>query len=242
MNELSGLEEVLGITFADKSLLLRAMVHRSYLNEHPGFPFEDNERLEFLGDAVLGFVTGEYLYHRCPELAEGPLTSLRSALVRRDTLAQFALELDLGHHLRMGQGEEAGGGRRRPAVLCATLEAVVGAIYLDQGLKTVQQFIEPRIAPVAARTLQEQSDKDHKSRLQELAQGSLHHTPHYATVTADGPDHAKRFTVEVRVGDRAYGRGTGRSKQEAAQNAAQVALQRIEAELADGSEPAGELP
>ena len=120
MSELSELEQRLGFPFADKSLLQRAMTHRSYLNEHPSFPLEDNERLEFLGDAVLDFVTGEYLYHRFPELAEGPLTNLRSALVRRDTLARFAQRFGLGKYLLVSHGEAETGGCRRPATLCAT--------------------------------------------------------------------------------------------------------------------------
>jgi ribonuclease-3 len=119
MSELSKLEGTLGFEFEDKSLLHRALTHRSYLNEHPEFPLEDNERLEFLGDAVLDFVTGEYLYHRFPEMAEGPLTNLRSALVRRETLARFASFYDLGSHLQMGHGEAESGGRERPATLCA---------------------------------------------------------------------------------------------------------------------------
>ncbi|MEJ2208776.1 MAG: ribonuclease III domain-containing protein, partial [Anaerolineae bacterium] len=134
MTNIKDLEQKLGIEFRDKSLLHRALIHRSYLNEHPDFPLEDNERLEFLGDAVLDFVTGEYLYHRFPELREGPLTSLRSALVRRDTLAQFARQLDLGNFLLMGHGEAESGGRERPATLCAAIEALVGALYLDKGL------------------------------------------------------------------------------------------------------------
>jgi ribonuclease-3 len=176
-NHESELEQALGLVFADKSLLLRALTHRSYLNEHPDFGFEDNERLEFLGDAVLDFVTGEYLYHRFPELAEGPLTSLRSALVRRDTLARFARHFDLGLHLLMGHGEAESGGRDRPAQLCAAFEAVVGAIYLDQGLDAVRCLVEPLIGPEVAQTLQRRLGKDPKSRLQELSQGQLHRTP-----------------------------------------------------------------
>ncbi len=147
MSNSAKLEVTLGLAFVDKSLLQRALTHRSYLNEHPDFGFEDNERLEFLGDAVLDFVTGEYLYHRFPELAEGPLTSLRSALVRRETLARFALRFDLGHYMLMGHGEAESGGRERPALLCAAFEALVGAIHLDQGLDAVRSVIEPLIGP-----------------------------------------------------------------------------------------------
>jgi ribonuclease-3 len=230
MNEIFSLEEALGVVFSDKSLLQRALVHRSYLNEHPGFPLEDNERLEFLGDAVLDFATGEFLYHRFPELAEGPLTSLRSALVRRETLARFALQLDLGQYLYMGHGETASGGRERPAILCASFEALIGALYLDQGMRVVNRFIEPLIGPEVDRAVKEDLDKDHKSRLQELAQGQMRHTPRYSTVGESGPDHAKTFTVQVSVGGRVYGQGAGRSKQQAAQQAAQKALDRLEAD------------
>ena len=228
MATLPELETNLGVRFADKSLLRRALTHRSYLNEHPGSSFEDNERLEFLGDAVLDFVTGEYLYHRFPELAEGLLTSLRSALVRRETLAQFAQYHDLGSYLLMGRGESESGGRVRPATLCATFEALVGALYLDQGLDAVQAFIEPLIGPEVARSLHAQSYKDAKSLLQELAQGQMHSTPRYVTVAESGPDHAKEFTVRVTVGGETLGQGTGPNKQQAAQAAASEALARLE--------------
>jgi ribonuclease-3 len=231
MTSLSALEESLGIVFADKSLLLRALTHRSYLNEYPEAAFEDNERLEFLGDAVLDFVTGEYLYHRYPELAEGPLTSLRSALVRRETLARFARRFGLGSYLLVGHGEEESGGRRRPALLCAAFEALVGAVYLDQGLEQVRNLIEPLIDPEVERILRGRLDKDDKSRLQELAQGQLHHTPRYVTVAERGPDHAKEFTVEVTIGGVAYGQGTGANKQQAAQAAAREAVARLEMEV-----------
>lgn len=230
MTELFELEQNLGTDFADKSLLQRALTHRSYLNEHPGFPFEDNERLEFLGDAVLDFVTGEYLYHRFPELSEGPLTSLRSVLVRRETLARFAQRFDLGQYLLMGHGEAESGGRNRPATLCAAFEALIGALYLDQGVEAVRRLVEPFIGPEVVRTLRENSDKDAKSQVQELAQGQMHHTPRYATVAESGPDHAKEFTVEVLIGGKPYGRGTGRSKQQAAQAAAREALKRLQTE------------
>ncbi|RPI48405.1 MAG: ribonuclease III [Chloroflexi bacterium] len=228
--DINALEKALKIKFEDKSLLHRSMIHRSYLNEHPDFPLEDNERLEFLGDAVLDFIIGEYLYHRFPELQEGPLTSLRSALVRRDTLARFASQLSLGRYLLMGHGEAESGGRERPATLCATFEALVGALYLDQGLSSLVQLLEPLIIPEIGRILEEELHKDAKSRLQELAQGLMRHTPRYATVSQTGPDHAKEFTVQVTIGGRVYGQGKGLSKQQAAQEAAQDALERIAAD------------
>jgi ribonuclease III len=230
MNDYTQLEDELGIEFRDKSLLQRALTHRSYLNEHPEFPLEDNERLEFLGDAVLDFVTGEYLYHRFPELREGLLTSLRSVLVRRDTLARFARELGLGEYLLMGHGEIETGGRNRAATLCAAFEALVGALYLDQGLASVDKLLAPLVAPEVVRTLKDRSLKDAKSLLQELAQARTHQTPRYRTIAETGPDHAKEFTVQVTISGKVYGEGYGSNKQQAAQAAAQEALDRLEAE------------
>jgi len=233
MTKLHELEESLGIVFGDKSLLTRALTHRSYLNEHPDAAFEDNERLEFLGDAVLDFLTAAYLYHRFPELAEGPLTSLRSALVRRDTLARFARQLHLDRYILMGHGEAEAGGRERPALLCAVFEALVGAVYLDQGIEAVQRLIRPLIEPEIVRIQQQHLDKDAKSLLQELAQGQLHHTPRYRTVAARGPEHAKEFTVQVSIGGKVYGEGRGPSKQQAAQAAARAAIKRLQGDHSD---------
>ena len=233
MNEASDLEQRIGIVFRDKSLLQRALTHRSYINEHPEFPFEDNERLEFLGDAVIDFLSGEYLYHRFPELPEGPLTSLRSTLVRRETLACFAQDLELGRYLQMGYGEAETGGRERPAVLADAFEALAGAVYLDRGLETLQRFFQPFMEEKVAEVLQGEADKDAKSRLQELAQSRTRHTPRYTTASESGPDHAKEFTVQVTIGDKVYGQGTGPNKQLAAQAAAQAALERIKAEGLD---------
>jgi ribonuclease-3 len=224
------------LTFRDHSLLQRALTHRSYLNEHPEFALEDNERLEFLGDAVLDFFTGEYLYHRFPEIREGRLTSLRAALVREETLARFAQTLNLGDYLWMGHGEAAGGGRERPAILCAAFEALVGALYLDRGMEAVGSFLRGLIEPEVARILAFDLDKDPKSLLQELSQGELQLTPTYRTVTVRGPDHAREFTVEVLIGGRGYGWGTGRSKRAAAQEAAQRALHALEEELRQDNE------
>jgi ribonuclease-3 len=242
MSELYELEQKLGVVFHDKSLLQRSLTHRSYLNEHPEFLLEDNERLEFLGDAVLDFVTGAYLYHRFPELREGPLTSLRSVLVRRSTLARFARQWDLGCHLLMGHGEAESGGRNRPATLCAAFEALVGALYLDQGLGSVQHLIEPLIVPEISHTLQDRLDKDPKSHLQEIAQARMHRTPRYVTVAERGPDHAKEFTVQVTIGGLVYGQGTGASKQLAAQDAARAALEQIGENEMNLVEPAPDEP
>jgi ribonuclease-3 len=223
-------EAATGLVFQDKSLLERALTHRSYLNERPEFPQFDNERLEFLGDAVLDFLVGEYVYHRLPEVHEGELTSLRAALVRTETLASFARRLHLGRYLRMGHGEAESGGRERPATLCGAFEALVGALYLDQGMDRVRQLMEPFLEPELERIQQYALSKDPKSRLQEWSQGHCGITPEYRTVEQRGPDHARVFVVEVWIGDQVYGRGEGRSKQAAAQAAATAALARVEME------------
>jgi ribonuclease-3 len=231
MPDFFAIEKSLGLTFEDKTLLYRALTHRSYLNENPDHPLEDNERLEFLGDAVLDFITAEYLYHHFPEMDEGQLTSLRAALVRTGTLAGFAQELRLNGFLLLGVGEAESGGREREAILCGTFEALVGALYLDRGLEAVQDFVYPIIGPEAQRVVAEALDKDAKSLLQELSQGHFQITPTYRTVAEKGPDHAKEFTVEVLIGKKPYGRGKGHSKQRAAQAAAQVALEKLEQEI-----------
>jgi ribonuclease-3 len=209
------------------SLLTRALTHRSYLNEN-FTALEDNERLEFLGDAVLDFVVGAWVYHHCPEMAEGDLTRMRSALVRNEQLAEFARHLDLGRALRMGRGETASGGRERDGLLGSTFEALIGAMYLDSGLPAVEKFMEPLLEGVRDRVLMRSEIYDPKSRLQEWAQSEKLGTPKYVTISASGPDHAKVFEVEVRIKDQAYGRGRGPSKQVAAQVAAQTALEALD--------------
>ena len=231
MSEILQAEAALNLTFSNKALLQRALTHRSYLNENPDYPLEDNERLEFLGDAILDFVTGEYLYHRFPEVAEGRLTNLRSALVRTERLAQFADDLQVGEHLFLGRGEEDSGGRERPAILCDAFEALIGALYLDQGIEAAREFICPIIEPALQEILASDADKDAKSQLQEIAQSHYQLTPTYRTVKEDGPDHAKEFTVQAVIGLKVYGTGVGLSKQSAAQAAAKEALELLSQEL-----------
>ncbi len=223
MTDLSDLEAIIGVAFHDKSLLIRALVHRSALNEQFDLAPCSNERLEFLGDAVLGLVTAEYLYHRFPEYREGDLTNLRAALVCGEALAQFARQIHLGQFLYLSKGEEASGGRDREASLACAFEALVGAIYLDQGLPAARRFLQRFIEPEGGRAVPS-LDKDPKSHLQEIVQGKYQRTPRYRTVAEEGPDHAKIFTVEVLMGDQVLGRGTGRSKQAAERAAAQAAL------------------
>ncbi len=228
---LENTESLLGLSFGDKSLLTRALTHRSYLNENPDLPYLDNERLEFLGDAILDFVAAEYLYQRYPEMSEGDLTSLRAALVKGETLARFAVDLGLPAHLLMSRGEDAAGGRTRVPLLAGALEALIGALYLDQGLDPARELVLRFLPAEAEHIHQERLDRDAKSLLQELSQGRLQVTPQYRLVQTRGPDHAKEFTIEVVLKDQVYGRGAGRSKQVAEQEAARVALNALREEL-----------
>ena len=223
----SDLEAALGIAFDDKSLLTRALTHRSLVNENPQSPDTDNERLEFLGDAVLDFVTGEYLYQRFPEMREGALTSLRSALVKRETLARFAQEINLGDYMLISKGERAAGGHQRVALLAGAFEALIGALYLDQGLAGVRAFWHRFTDPYLERIVQDRLDKDAKSMLQELSQGAFQTKPHYQIVSQEGPDHAKEFVVEVHIGEQVLGVGRGNTKQRAEQEAARQALDKL---------------
>lgn len=228
MDDYTELEANLGVTFQNSALLARALTHRSYLNENPNSALEDNERLEFLGDAVLDFVVGAYLYHHYPEMDEGPLTSLRAALVRAETLATFARQMAIGRFLRLGYGEVENGGRERTPLLCAAFEAVMGAIYLDQGLAQATVLTERLITPALQEILAADLHKDAKSEFQVWAQARYNITPRYRVVGTVGPDHAKTFQVQVLVGDDVWGEGIGRSKQSAAQAAARMAMARAE--------------
>lgn len=233
MDDLVELGGRIGVEFNDFSLLSRALTHRSYLNENPGSISEDNERLEFLGDAVIDFVVAGYLYNRFPEMDEGELTALRAALVRAETLATFARAIDLGRYLRLGYGEEESGGRDRTPLLCATFEAVIGAVYLDRGLERARPIIEGHIRPMLEQIRAGSLHKDAKSEFQVWAQARFNRTPHYHVIDSEGPDHARTFTVRVTVGEEAWGEGRGRSKQAAAQAAAAEAMARAET-TADG--------
>jgi len=214
----------LGLPFSNLALLTRALTHRSYVNENPD-SLEDNERLEFLGDAVLDFVVGAWVYNRFPEMREGELTKLRSAIVRNDQLAVFARHLNLGAALRLGRGEYASGGGQRDVLLGSLFEALIGALYLDAGLKAVEAFVDPLLEASQEFVLDDIHDP--KSHLQEWAQAEKMGTPQYITISSTGPDHAKTFEVEVRIKGLTYGRGHGSSKQVAARIAAQTALESL---------------
>jgi ribonuclease-3 len=220
----SSLNQRLGLPFSNLSQLTRALTHRSYVNENPQAS-EDNERLEFLGDAVLDFIVGEWAYHRFPELPEGDLTKIRSSLVRNERLADFARELDLGAALQLGRGERSSGGHLRESLLGSALEALIGAIYLEAGLEAVKRFVDPMLEKEKESVLDELHDP--KSDLQEYTQAHKMGTPHYHVVDSSGPDHARTFDVEVEVGNEKIGRGSGTSKSSAERAAAKDALQYL---------------
>lgn len=218
----------LGLPFeGDVKLLTRALTHRSFVNEHPS-SVSDNERLEFLGDAVLDFVVGAWAYQQFPEMREGELTRLRSALVRTETLATYARALKIGPAMRLGKGEVQSGGRDRDILLCATFEAIVGAIYLANDLEAARIFILPFLRPTADKILEEVNTIDPKSRLQELTQSIGMGIPKYVVVESQGPEHQKTFTIEVHVQGQTMGSGEGTSKHAAQLAAATNALQTIE--------------
>lgn len=216
----------LKLPFTNVLLLRRALTHRSYLNEHPE-ALEDNERLEFLGDAVLDFLVGEWLYHHFPESAEGELTRLRSALVRTEQLAEFARQINLGSALRLGHGESESGGHERPALLCGAFEALVGAYYLNQGFAAVQEFMRPFLEHAVSAFLYDRRDTDAKSLLQEWVQAQGFRPPIYQTIGTSGPEHEKVFEVAVYIDGKIYATGFGRSKQGAAKAAARNALDSL---------------
>lgn len=227
MADFLALQDKLGITFQDPSLLQQALVHRSYLNENPDFALPSNERLEFLGDSFLGFAIAERLFIEFPDLSEGEMTKLRAALVRKETLARLASSLGLGEYLYLGRGEEASGGRNRQSTLAGVFEAVVGAILMDQGLAVAKDFLLRLFSGEIHNTIEERLAADYKSRLQEIVQARHHVTPVYRTIKEKGPDHAKEFTVEVIVGDAVIGRGHGKSKRMAEKEAARDALEGL---------------
>jgi ribonuclease III len=227
---LATFEQKLGFTFTQPTLLLQALTHPSFTNESPSYQQDDNQRLEFLGDALIGFLVGEWLYTRYPEAREGELTSLRAHLVRTESLASFARDLDVGAYLRFGRGEGASGGPQRDANLCDAFEAIVGAMYLDAGLASALDWLEQLLTTRSNDIEIHRRVRDNKSQLQEYAQGRYKLTPLYRIVHSEGPDHAKQFTAEVTVNDIVWGQGSGPSKQAAEQAAAAAALVRLERE------------
>jgi len=220
-------EDIIAVKFNNVNLLRQALTHRSYINEQSDDSLSDNERLEFLGDAILDYLVADMLFQQYPNMAEGELTRLRSALVRTESLAQLARECRVGEFLYIGRGEENSGGRQRTNNLCRAFEAVIGAIYIDQGLESVKGFICPRLDRLQFQVMEEAIHKDARSRLQEWSQANHNITPVYRLVSASGPDHNKEFLIEVLIGEKVVASGTGRSKQTASQAAALNALQQL---------------
>jgi ribonuclease-3 len=225
---LDNLQENLGIKFNQPQLLAQAMVHRSYLNEPMGTSLESNERLEFLGDVVLSFVVSNWLYQKFPHFKEGQLTNLRSNLVRTTTLAKLADQLKIGQNLLMSRGEKSSGGEKNPSLLANSFEAVIGAIFFDQGLTKTEVFIKKQLKPFLEKIVAKGEFKDSKSLLQEKLQEEFKETPTYKTLKAEGPDHAKVFTVGVYSQGKLLAQAKGKSKQEAEEKSAKVALEKGE--------------
>jgi ribonuclease-3 len=224
----SELAQALGVNFENAELLQQALYHRSFLNESER-QVESNERMEFLGDAVLGIIVSDKLYRDYPTLSEGHLSQLRALLVRWDALAKAADRIRLGEFLVLGRGEELSGGRKRPSNLAGAFEALIGAAFLDGGMtkakRLVLKLLKPDFEDIAARGI----TADSKSELQHLAQTKWHEIPQYRLKSSEGPDHAKLFTVEVAVGEQVMGQGQGRNKKQAELNAARQALETLAA-------------
>ncbi|MFO7918637.1 MAG: ribonuclease III [Anaerolineae bacterium] len=222
---LARFQSQIGVDFENAALLNEALTHSSFTNEHPECDIRDNQRLEFLGDAILDFLVGEWIYIHYPSAREGVLTSVRAHIVRTEGLAAFAEQINLGEYLRLGRGEAASGGRSRAANLCAAFEALVGAIYLDQGMKRARAWVHRFLEQRGEEVSRHYGPRDPKTMLQEYVQGRLHVTPNYRIVREEGPDHAKIFTAQVLVDDQIWGEGAGPSKREAEKAAANAALE-----------------
>jgi len=221
------LEDALGYRFENQELLREALRHSSYANEHRGAEATSNERLEFLGDSVLGFVTAEFLFRRRPDSPEGELTRIRARLVCEESLYEVAQRIDLGRYLCLGHGEEAGGGRERASILADATEAVIAAVYLDGGIEAASALIHRLLLDDATEVRAAEKRLDYKTALQELVQRKPGRTVVYRLTGETGPDHAKTFSVSVLLGDEVAGSGSGRSKKEAEQMAARDALEKL---------------
>jgi ribonuclease-3 len=225
--DLSKFEEKIGVVFEDKRLLEQAFTHRSYLNENRGLKLSHNERLEFLGDAVLELAVTDFLYRKYPNQPEGVLTSYRSSLVNAVTLAEIGAEIGLNGHMLLSRGEAKDTGRARQIILANAMEAIIGAIYLDQGFKVAEHFIEKHILPRIGAIVEKGSFIDSKSMFQEKAQEKVGITPSYRTLREIGPDHDKQFTVGLFLAEDLVVEGSGKSKQDAEQSAAGKALEKM---------------
>ncbi len=225
MQPLSDIQERINYRFSKPDLLERALTHKSYANENR-VPAH-NERLEFLGDSVLGLVVSEYLMNTCPDSSEGDLSRLRAAVVSEPALAAVAREIGLGSFLLLGRGEEQTGGRDKDSLLANCLEALLGSLYLDGGISTVEAFVLRFFGEIIRKTCSSRSTQDYKTELQELCQERLRQLPDYRVVSETGPDHQKKFEVELSLKGTVYGHGIGKSKKEAEQKAAKEALEKL---------------
>lgn len=224
-DNITKLEDKINVTFSNKNLLRKAVTHRSYLNENPEEDIYHNERLEYLGDAVLELITTDYLFDHHPDRPEGELTAIRAALVNTDSIAEAAQEVGLEPHLRLSKGEQEDTGRGRLFILANTYEAVIGAVYKDQGYEAATNFVDWSLLKKADEIIASGSWRDPKSVFQEHAQEEVSITPEYKTLESEGPDHDKVFTVGVFLEDKKVAEGEGKSKQEAESEAASAALQ-----------------
>jgi len=227
-SDLKELQEKINITFNDEKILFEALTHRSYLNETVTKGLNSNERLEFLGDAVLSFWVSGQIFRKFPELPEGKLTFIRTSLVRTTTLTKLSQNLSFGKYLMMSKGEESGGGKENPALLANCFEAVLGAIYFDQGIEKASQFLQNNFEKLISELDDPDKLKDSKSVLQEKVQAKNDPTPTYKLISSSGPDHKRTFTMGVYVNDKLLGEGTSKSKQEAEEIAAQHALELLD--------------
>ena len=220
------IEEKIGVKFNDQNMLIQAFTHRSFLNENKDKELKHNERLEFLGDAVLELVTTDYLFRTFPDRHEGDLTSFRAALVNTQSISDAATNLGFNDYLRLSKGESKDVGRARSYILANTFESVIGAIYIDQGYDAAAKFIAETLLPSIDQIIKEGTWIDAKSKLQEVVQEKHSLTPSYETIKEEGPDHDKNFTVAVYFGDKEIDTGSGKSKQEAEQDVARKILKR----------------
>ena len=224
------LQQVTGVNFQNQSLLQQAFIHSSYINENPESALADNERLEFLGDALLGFIVAERLYYEFPNMTEGELTEIRVSLVREETLSQLATELKLGDYLYLGKGEESTGGRQRQTNLADTFEALIGAIFLDQGLIATKSFVLDNLKNHLKQIKTSGKNPNYKALLQEFTQAEYKKLPTYYLVDSSGPDHDRNFTVKVTLEDETLGTGSGKSKRVAEMEAARSAWEKLAAD------------
>lgn len=218
----------IGVEFKDKRLLKAAFTHRSYLNENRGKGLKNNERLEFLGDAVLELIISSFLFTNYPDKTEGDLTSIRAAIVRTESLAEESRKLDIGQYLRMSKGEEDSGGKKKEYLLANLYEATLGAIYLEHGYKTCEDFVTRTLLKKVDKIVSQKLFIDPKTKIQELMQSKFKITPTYEIIGEDGPDHDKVFTVALLKGDKKLAIGHGHSKQKAEEDAAKNAIEKIE--------------